>query len=49
MPGTGSIEGIIDSPHIEFVKRMPVCYMAGPDGHPLSLGGCVAIACVTVR
>jgi hypothetical protein len=32
MPGTGNIEGTIDFPHIEFVKRVPVCYMAGPDG-----------------
>lgn len=37
MPGTGTIDGTIAFPHIEFVKKMPVCYMAGPDGQFMKL------------
>jgi hypothetical protein len=37
MPGTGTIDGAIAFPRIEFVKRMPVCYMLGPDGRVMKL------------
>lgn len=37
MPGTGSVEGTVAFPRIEFVKRMPVCYVVGSDGQLLKL------------
>ena len=37
MPGTGVIEGYFSFPHIEFTKRMPVCYVVTPDGRSITL------------
>jgi hypothetical protein len=37
MPGTGVIEGYFSFPRIEFTKRMPVFYVAAPDGRHISL------------
>jgi hypothetical protein len=36
-PGTGVIEGYFSYPRIEFTKRMPVCYIATPDGRRITL------------
>jgi hypothetical protein len=36
-PGTGVIEGNFSFPRIEFTKRMPVCYVATPDGRSITL------------
>jgi len=35
--GSGAIEGYFSSPRIEFRKRMPVCFVALPDGRNISL------------
>src|SRR5690242_7415835 len=32
MPATGTIEGNVAFPRIEFVKMMPVCYLRAQDG-----------------
>src|SRR5208282_5202121 len=32
MPGTGAIDGYFGFPSINFVKRMPMCYMLAQDG-----------------
>ena len=37
LPGTGVIEGYFSFPRIEFTKRMPVCYVAAPDGRSITL------------
>lgn len=37
MPGVGAIEGHFSYPHIEFTKRMPVCYIVAPDGRAITL------------
>lgn len=37
MPETGTIEGSLSFPRIEFTKRMPVCYVATPDGRNIPL------------
>ena len=37
MPGTGSIEGYVSLPRIEFTKRMPVCYVVKPGGDMITL------------
>ena len=37
MPGTGTIEGQLAFPRIQFVKRMPVCYLTAPDGSRITL------------
>ena len=37
MPGTGVIEGYFSFPRIEFTKRMPVCYVATPDGRSITM------------
>jgi hypothetical protein len=37
MPETGIVEGYFSYPSIEFTKRMPVCYMATPDGRNVPL------------
>ena len=37
MPGTGIIEGHVAFPRIEFVKRMPQCYMRATDGSRITL------------
>jgi hypothetical protein len=37
MPGTGIIEGKFAFPRIDFVKRMPVCYMTAGDGRRVTL------------
>lgn len=37
MPGTGLIEGFFDFPRVEFMKRMPVGYVASPDGRQITL------------
>ena len=37
MPGVGVIDGYFSFPRIEFTKRMPVCYVATPDGRHITL------------
>jgi hypothetical protein len=37
MPGTGTIDGRFTFPRIDFVKRMPVCYMAAGTGRRVKL------------
>jgi hypothetical protein len=37
MPGVGAIDGYFSYPRIEFTKRMPVSYVAAPDGRNISL------------
>jgi hypothetical protein len=37
MPGTVVIEGYFSFPRIEFTKRMPVCYVATPDGRNITM------------
>ena len=37
MPETGLIKGYISYPTIRFIKRMPVCYVGGPDGRKITL------------
>jgi hypothetical protein len=37
MPGTGTIEGDFDFPHIKFVKRMPVGYTTTENGDRVTL------------
>lgn len=37
MPGTGAIDGYFSFPRIEFTKRMPVSYVATPDGRHITL------------
>lgn len=37
MPGNGIIDGYFDFPTIEFKKQMPICYVATPDGHLITL------------
>jgi hypothetical protein len=37
MAGTGVIEGYFSFPRIEFTKRMPVFYVAMPDGRHITL------------
>ena len=37
MPGTGVIDGYISYPRVEFYKKMPVSYVATPDGRSISL------------
>ncbi len=37
MPGTGFIKGHFSFPRIEFTKRMPVCYVATPDGRSITM------------
>jgi hypothetical protein len=37
MPGTGVIEGRFSYPRIEFTKRMPICYVATPDGRSITM------------
>jgi hypothetical protein len=37
MPGTGAIDGYFGFPSINFVKRMPMCYMLAQDGKWITL------------
>jgi hypothetical protein len=37
MPGAGAIEGYFSFPRIEFMKAMPVCYIATPDRRVITL------------
>jgi hypothetical protein len=37
MPGTGVIDGYFSYPRVEFYKKMPVSYVARPDGRSISL------------
>jgi len=37
MPGTGIIKGYFSFPRIKFTKRMPVCYVATPDGRAIAM------------
>ena len=37
MPGIGGVKGWFSFPCIKFTKRMPVCYVATPDGRSITL------------
>ena len=37
MPGTGVVEGYFSFPRIEFTKRMPLFFVATPDGRNITL------------
>ena len=39
--GSGAIEGYLSFPRIEFHKRMPVCYVALPDGRNITMRECL--------